>query len=136
MCYLAGGKIGLANWTPEGLIGQLFKTIGKHVPPPAGAKSPALWGTRARMAELFEPLASSIESAQRNFVFRYRSTEHWLEIFKTYYGPLLKAFASLAPPAQSALEHDLIRLLDQFNRSGDGSLVVPSEYLEVVITRH
>jgi ubiquinone/menaquinone biosynthesis C-methylase UbiE len=130
-----GGKIGLANWTPEGFIGQLFKTIGKHAPPPAGAKSPALWGTRARMAELFEPLASSIESAQRHFVFRYRSAEHWLEIFKTYYGPVLKAFASLAPPAQSALEHDLIRLLEQFNRSGDGSLVVPSAYLEVVITR-
>ena len=82
-----GGKIGLANWTPEGFIGQLFKTIGKHVPPPAGAKSPALWGTRARIAELFEPHAASIKSAQRNFVFRYRSPEHWLEVFKTYYGP-------------------------------------------------
>ena len=91
-----GGKIGLANWTPEGFIGQLFKTIGKHVPPPAGAKSPALWGTRARIAELFEPHATSIKSAQRNFVFRYRSPEHWLEVFKTYYGPVLKAFAALA----------------------------------------
>ena len=77
-----GGKIGLANWTPEGFIGQLFKTIGKHVPPPPGARSPALWGTRARLAELFEPHAASIESAQRHFVFRYRSPEHWLEIFK------------------------------------------------------
>ena len=131
-----GGKIGLANWTPEGFIGQLFKSIGKHVPPPPGAKSPALWGTRTRMAELFEPHASSIKSAQRHFVFRYRSPEHWLEIFKTYYGPVLKIFAALAPPAQSALEHDLMSLVGQFNRSGDGSIVVPSEYLEVVITRH
>ena len=90
-----GGKIGLANWTPDGFIGQLFKTIGKHMPPPAGAKSPALWGTRARIAELFEPHAPSIEAAQRNFVFRYRSPEHWLEVFKTYYGPLLKTFAAL-----------------------------------------
>ena len=130
-----GGKIGLANWTPEGFIGQLFKTIGKHVPPPPGAKSPALWGTRARLAELFEPHASSIKSAQRHFVFRYRSPEHWLEVFKTYYGPLLKAFAALAPAEQSALEHDLTSLIAQFNRSGDGSMVVPSEYLEVVITR-
>ncbi len=130
-----GGKIGLANWTPEGFIGQVFKTIGKHMPPPPGAKSPALWGTRARMAELFEPHASSIKSAQRHFAFRYRSLEHWLEVFKSYYGPVLKTFAALVPPAQAALEHDLISLAGQFNRSGDGSMVVPSEYLEVVITR-
>jgi ubiquinone/menaquinone biosynthesis C-methylase UbiE len=130
-----GGKIGLANWTLDGFIGQLFKTIGKHVPPPPGARSPALWGTRARLAELFEPHASSIKSAQRHFAFRYRSPAHWLEVFKTYYGPLLKTFAALAPPAQSALEHDLLSLIGQFNRSQDGSMVVPSEYLEVVITR-
>jgi ubiquinone/menaquinone biosynthesis C-methylase UbiE len=130
-----GGKIGLANWTPDGFIGQVFKTIGKHVPPPPGAKSPALWGTRARLAELFEPHASS-QSAQRHFVFRYRSPEHWLEVFKSYYGPLLKTFAALAPAAQAALEQDLLSLIGQFNRSGDRSMVVPSEYLEVVITRH
>ena len=96
----SGGQIGLANWTPEGFIGQLFKTIGKHLAPPPGARSPALWGTRARIAELFEPHASSIVPVQRHFVFRYRSPEHWLEIFKTYYGPVLKTFAALAPPAQ------------------------------------
>jgi hypothetical protein len=131
-----GGKIGLANWTPDGFIGQLFKTIGRHAPPPAGVKSPALWGTRARLGELFEPHASSIEAVQRQFVFRYRSAEHWLEVFRTYYGPVLKTFAALAPPAQSALEADLIGLVTQFNRSGDRCMVVPSEYLEVVITRH
>ena len=130
-----GGKIGLANWTPEGFIGQLFKTIGKHVPPPPGVRSPALWGTRARLAELFEPHAASIKSAQRNFVFRYRSPEHWLEVFKLYYGPLLKTFAALETAAQSALQRDVLTLIDQFNRSGDGSMVVPSEYLEIVITR-
>ena len=131
-----GGKIGLANWTPEGFIGQVFKTVGRHMPPPPGAKSPALWGTRARLAELFEPHATSIKSAQRHFVFRYRSPEHWLEVFRTYYGPVLKTFAALAAPAQAALEHDLISLVGQFNRSGDGTMVVPSEYLEIVITRH
>jgi ubiquinone/menaquinone biosynthesis C-methylase UbiE len=130
-----GGKIGLANWTPEGFIGQLFKTIGKHVPSPPGAKSPALWGTRARIGEMFEPHAAAIEAAHRNFVFRYRSPEHWLEVFKTYYGPLLKTFAALEPAAQAALRRDLVALIDQFNRSGDGSMVVPSEYLEIVITR-
>jgi ubiquinone/menaquinone biosynthesis C-methylase UbiE len=131
-----GGKIGLANWTPDGFIGQVFKTIGRHAPPPAGVMSPALWGTRARLGELFEPHASSIKSAQRNFVFRYRSPEHWLEVFKTYYGPLLKTFAALSPAAQSAFENDLKALIDRFNRSGDRSMVVPSEYLEVVVTRH
>jgi ubiquinone/menaquinone biosynthesis C-methylase UbiE len=131
-----GGKIGLANWTPEGFIGQVFKTIGRHVPPPAGARSPALWGTRARLAELFEPHAASIKSAQRNFVFRYRSPAHWIEVFRTYYGPLLKAFAALAPAGQAALEQDLVTLIGQFNRSGDATMVVPAEYLEVVVTRH
>jgi ubiquinone/menaquinone biosynthesis C-methylase UbiE len=130
-----GGKIGLANWTPDGFIGQLFKTIGRHVPPAAGAKSPALWGTRARIGELFGSHTAAITSAQRHFVFRYRSPEHWLEIFKTYYGPVLKAFGALQPPEQSALENDLMRLIGQFNRSGDRTMVVPSEYLEVVMVR-
>jgi ubiquinone/menaquinone biosynthesis C-methylase UbiE len=130
-----GGKIGLANWTPGGFIGQLFKTIGKHLPPPAGAKSPALWGTRERIGELFEANASSVKTAQRNYVFRYRSAEHWLEVFKTYYGPVLKAFAALQPAAQQALEADIGALIAQFNRSGDGTMVVPSEYLEIVVTR-
>jgi ubiquinone/menaquinone biosynthesis C-methylase UbiE len=131
-----GGKIGLANWTPDGFIGQLFKTIGKHVPPAPGARSPALWGTRARIAELFEPHAASVASAQRNFVFRYRSPAHWLEVFKSYYGPVLKTFAALDPTAQAALDRDLLALIDQFNRSTDGSMVVPSGYLEIVITRN
>jgi len=131
-----GGKIGLANWTPAGFIGQIFKTIGKHASPPAGAKSPALWGTPARIAELFEPRMASVASWQRNFVFRYRSPEHWLEVFKTFYGPVLKTFAALQPGAQAALERDVLAVIEQFNRSGDGSMVVPSEYLEIVITRH
>ena len=130
------GKIGLANWTPEGFVGQVFKTIGQHVPPPAGARSPALWGTRARLNELFERDAASISSAQRHFVFRYRSPEHWLNVFRTYYGPVLKTFAALPPDGQSALERDLIALVKRFNRAEDGTMAVPSEYLEVVITRH
>jgi len=130
-----GGKIGLANWTPEGFIGQLFKTIGKHVAPPAGVKSPALWGTRERLGELFGGEAASIKAEPRNFVFRYRSPEHWLEIFKTYYGPLLKAFAALDAGGQSALASDLMALIARFNRSGDGTMALPSEYLEIVITK-
>lgn len=130
-----GGKIGLANWTPEGFIGQVFKTIGRYLPPPAGARSPALWGTRARIAELFEPHAAAITTAQRHFVFRYRSPAHWLEVFRAYYGPLLKAFAALEPPSQAELERDLLALIDRFNRDRDGAMVAPAEYLEVVVTR-
>ncbi len=130
-----GGKIGLANWTPEGFIGQIFKTIGKHLPPPAGVKSPALWGTRARIHELFEAQASSIAIESRHFVFRYKSPEHWLQTFKTYYGPMLKAFAALEPAAQAVLEEDIKAQIKAFNRSGDTSVVVPGEYLEIVITR-
>jgi len=131
----SGGKIGMANWTPEGFIGQLFKTIGKHLPPPPGAKSPALWGTPARLTEMFGSQAASIKAERRHFVFRYRSAEHWLDIFKNYYGPVLKTFAALQPAAQTALQQDLVSLVDQFNRSGDDTMVVPSEYLEIVITR-
>ncbi|MGY4830941.1 class I SAM-dependent methyltransferase [Sphaerotilaceae bacterium SBD11-9] len=131
-----GGKIGMANWTPEGFIGQLFKTIGKHVPPPAGVQSPALWGSRARLVELFEMQAASIHTEARHFVMRYRSPAHWLEIFRSYYGPVLKAFAALdTADKQAALEADLVALLARFNRADDGTLVAPSEYLQIVITR-
>lgn len=130
-----GGKIGLANWTPEGFIGQLFRTIGAHVPPPAGARSPALWGTRARLDELFGSQASSIQTTPRNFVFRYRSPEHWIHVFSTWYGPMVKAFGALDPEGQSALHRELLALIGRFDRSGDGTMAVPGEYLEVVVTR-
>ena len=131
----SGGKIGLANWTPEGFIGQLFKTLGKYLPPPAGAKSPALWGTRTRIAEMFGPSAQVINAVPRNFVFRYRSPEHFLEIFKNYYGPMLKAFAALDAANQQGLRSDLLALIGRMNRATDGTMIVPSEYLEIVITR-
>jgi len=130
-----GGKIGLANWTPDGFIGQLFKTIGKYMPPPAGVKSPALWGTGARITEFFGAQASSIQLEQRDFVFRDRSAQHWLDVFKSYYGPLLKTFGALDPETRTALTDDLFELIKRFNRSGDKTMVVPSEYLEVVVTR-
>jgi SAM-dependent methyltransferase len=130
-----GGRIGLANWTPEGFIGQMFKTIGRHVPPPAGLKSPALWGTRERIETLFGAAAASIRAEPAHFVFRYRSPEHWLQVFRTWYGPLLKTFAALEPAAQAALAEDLLALVGRFNRASDGTMVVPSEYLEIVVTR-
>jgi ubiquinone/menaquinone biosynthesis C-methylase UbiE len=131
----SGGKIGLANWTPEGFIGQVFKTLGKYLPPPPGAKSPALWGTRARLDELFGDQAAAIKAEPRLFNFRYRSPEHFLDVFKTFYGPVLKAFLALDAATQENLRNDLHALIVRMNRSGDATMVVPSEYLEVVITR-
>lgn len=130
-----GGKIGLANWTPESFIGQLFKAIGKHVPPPPGLRPPALWGTEVRLAELFGESAASIDLQRRNFVFRYRSPAHWLEVFRTYYGPTKRAFEALDAQGGKELEQDILALLARGNRSGDGTLVLPSEYAEVVIVR-
>ena len=130
-----GGKIGLANWTPDGFIGQLFKTLGRYITPPAGAKSPALWGTRARLGELFGAGAAAIKTEPRQFAFRYRSPEHFLDVFKTYYGPMLKAFAALDGTGQQGLRRDLLALIGSMNRADDGSMVLPSEYLEVVISK-
>ncbi|GLR86982.1 class I SAM-dependent methyltransferase [Bradyrhizobium iriomotense] len=130
-----GGKIGLANWTPQGFIGQLFKTLGKHLPPPAGVKSPALWGTKARLEEMFGGQASEIAAEPRIFVFRYRSPEHWLDVFKSFYGPMLKAFAALDDNGQAALRRDLLGLVGEFNHADDGTVVVHSEYLEAVISK-
>src|SRR5208283_5102815 len=131
----SGGKIGLANWTPDGFIGQMFKTIGRYVPPPAGVKSPALWGTRERLVEMFGSAATSIETEARHFTFRYRSAEHYLDVLKTSYGPMLKAFAALGETEQTGLTDDLHALIARANKASDGTMVVPSEYLEVVVTK-
>jgi SAM-dependent methyltransferase len=130
-----GGRIGLANWTPDGFIGQLFKLIGKYVPPARGVKSPSFWGTQAGLDELFGNAAREIRVARREFVFRYRSPAHWVEVFRTYYGPMNKTLGALDPEQQAAFMQELLRLMESRNRSGDRSLVLPSEYLEVVVDR-
>ena len=130
-----GGRIAMANWTPDGFIGQVFKTVGKHVPPPAGVSSPAMWGTRDRLVALFGAESTDINAETRQFMFRYRSAEHMLEIFRGYYGPILKAFAAVEGEGQAALAEDLLALMRKFNRGGNAGLVIPSDYLEIVITR-
>jgi ubiquinone/menaquinone biosynthesis C-methylase UbiE len=129
-----GGTIAMANWTPEGFIGQVFRTIGKHLPPPPGAKSPALWGTREAIEAMFGAGAASIELVPQSFAFRYRSAEHFVEVFRTWYGPTHKAFQALGEGG-AGLEADLKALLDRLNTADDGTLVVPSAYVEVVIRK-
>jgi len=128
-----GGKIGMANWTPESFIGKLFKIIGQYVPPAPGVKSPALWGSKAHLDTLFGSKVTVV-AERKNFVFRYKSPKHWVEIFRNYYGPVVKAFAAIDPQAREALESDLYYLLNKLNIAEDDTLVIPSEYLEVVIT--
>lgn len=130
-----GGRIGLANWTPSGFVGEMFRAIGRHLPPPAGLKSPALWGTEERLRELFSERVTSLQTIRRNFLFRYRSPQHWLEVFRGYYGPMLKAFESLDGAGQQRLAADLLEVADRFNQACDGTLVAPAEYLDVVAVK-
>ena len=130
-----GGRIGLANWTPEGFIGQLFKVIGAYLPPPAGLKSPALWGTEPHIVALFGSQAADLRCVRKHFNFRYRSSAHWLQVFRDFYGPTHKAFAALDAAKQDGLEQDIVALLERLNVAGKSSLVVPSEYLEVVVVK-
>ncbi len=130
-----GGKIGLANWTPSGFIGQLLKVVAKYVPPPAGLTPPSRWGTEDHLAALFQTSAITIETASRDYTFRYRSPEHWVEVFRTLYGPVHKAFAALPSANQQALEREILGLIAESNVSGDKTVVIPAEYLEVVIYR-
>jgi SAM-dependent methyltransferase len=129
-----GGHIGLACWTPQGFLGDLFRAVAKYVPPIPGVQSPLLWGTRSHIDDLFSGSAS-IEHKVREFAFRYHSPEHWVEVFRSFYGPTHKAFQALDADRQAALEADLIALLQKWDRGGAGGLVVPGEYLETVITR-
>lgn len=131
----SGGRIGLANWTPQGFIGQMFKTLGRHVPPPAGALPPSRWGDEAQLREMFSGEIGSMDISHEHFNFRYRSASHFIDVFRTWYGPVHKAFASLEQEGARALEEDLTQLLNENNIGGASSLVVPSEYLEVVIVR-
>jgi ubiquinone/menaquinone biosynthesis C-methylase UbiE len=130
-----GGRIGMANWTPEGFIGRLFKVVGSFVAPPAGIRPAAAWGTETRLVELFGSHATDIKTERKICNFRYKSPEHWVEFFRTYYGPALKAFAALDLAGQKALDAAMRELATEWNRSTRGALVIPGEYLEVVVTR-
>ena len=130
-----GGRIGLANWTPEGFIGELFRVVGSFVPPPPGVQPPSTWGTETRIVELFGSSAHDLRTARRHFTFRYHSPEHWITVFRTFYGPVLKAFAAQDAAGQERLNAALLDLLHRHDRGAGAGLVVPSEYLEVVVTK-
>lgn len=130
-----GGKIGLANWTADGFIGRLFELMSAHVTPPPGLRSPMEWGSEPRLVELFGPRATDLRTTRKTYTFRYRSAEHWIEVFRTFYGPTHKAFGALDPAGQQALHAALVDFLERSNRGNGSSLCIPSEYLEVVVTK-
>jgi ubiquinone/menaquinone biosynthesis C-methylase UbiE len=130
-----GGRIGLANWTPDGFIGQMFKVLGRRVPPAPGTSPPSLWGVESHVRSLFGAGAGEIAVTPRTFNFRYRSATHFVEVFRRWYGPVHKAFAALPAEEAQGLETDLTALLDRLNTRGTKSLVVPGDYLEIVVTR-
>src|SRR5262249_51657170 len=130
-----GGRIGLANWTPEGFIGDLFRLVGRFAPPPAGVLPAAAWGSETRIVELFGAQASDIHTERKHHVFNYRSAAHWIAALRDYYGPIHRTFAALDAGGRTAFEHALLELLEKHNRGGKDALVIPSEYLEVVIHR-
>ena len=129
-----GGRIGIVAHTPDGFIGNLIKVIAKHAPPPAGLRSPIQWGTEARLRELFDGAIADLKAEKRFYTFRDRSPEHYIEYWRTFYGPTLKAFEAVGESGREALEADMLELIGRFNAADDGTMVVPSEYLEVVIS--
>ncbi|HEY6572471.1 MAG TPA: methyltransferase domain-containing protein, partial [Candidatus Eisenbacteria bacterium] len=130
-----GGRIGLASWTPDGFIGRLFEVMSRFVPPPPGLRSPMTWGTKERMMELFGPHAASVKTERRTYTFRYPSAEHWIEFFRTYYGPTHKAFAALDETGRKELHAALMELLGRCETVKGGPLAIPATYLEVVVTK-
>ena len=131
-----GGTIALANWTPDGFVGEMFRTIGAHVPPPAGVLPPPLWGSAARLEELFAGTVDELTVHPRTYTFRFRSADEFVEFFRRWYGPTTKAFGALEPEGQLALEADLVALVERHDRlGGGGAVAIPAEYVDVTARR-
>jgi SAM-dependent methyltransferase len=131
----SGGTIGMANWTPDGFIGDLFRTVGRHVPPPPGVRAPAEWGSEPRLRELFGDRVSDLRVTPRDFVFRFGTAEEFADYFRVNYGPTLKAFEALDEDRGKLLHADLVELATGHNTATDGTLRVPAAYLAVLATR-
>lgn len=130
-----GGKIGMGNWTPDGFWGQAFALIGKYLPPAPGVRPPPEWGTEHRLKELFGKSTSSMRIVRRSALFRYQDSKHWIRVFSTYFGPIMRVLANLEEPKRGAFLQELDETLNRFNKSGDSTLMVSADYLEVVAVK-
>lgn len=131
-----GGRIGMANWVPDGGVGKMFMTIAKHAPPPPGVSSPLLWGTEDHLRELLGDGVSELQVERRRSRQTFRSPNHFLEFFRTYFGPTKVAYERVGPDGEEALTADMKAYLEEYNKAGDrDALVLEPEYLQVVATR-
>jgi ubiquinone/menaquinone biosynthesis C-methylase UbiE len=130
-----GGKIGLANWTPESFPGAFRRVMAQYLPPPPGVPSPVRWGTETGLRELFGAGMASLEMTQRTLAQRYASAQHCVEHLRTNFGPVVAAFAALDAERQARLMRDMVEDAQRFNRSGDATFVVPCDYLEAVVVK-
>jgi len=128
-----GGTIGLASWTPDGFVGEMFDVITRHVPGPPGIESPMLWGTEEHLSQLFGAAVADARSTRRTFTLRFTSPEDFVADYRSFYGPILKAFAALDEAGQAALAADLARLAQRWDRNGGGSIAIPATYLESIL---
>ncbi|HWA14620.1 MAG TPA: class I SAM-dependent methyltransferase [Burkholderiales bacterium] len=131
-----GGRIAMGNWTPAGFWGQAFALVGRYLPPPAGVRPPSEWGTQKRLRELFGSSTSSLRIEERSALFRYRSSAHWIDVFSRYFGPIMRVLANVPEPKRGEFLRELDDTLNRFNKSGDGTLVVSADYLEVVAVKN
>jgi SAM-dependent methyltransferase len=130
-----GGRIGMANWVPDSGVGKMFMTIAKHAPPPPGVNSPLLWGTEERLRELFGDDISDLRVERRASRQAFRSADHFLDFFRTYFGPTKVAYERVGPEGEEALTADMRGYLEESNTAGDRALVLKPEYLQVVAAR-
>ncbi|HXQ89137.1 MAG TPA: class I SAM-dependent methyltransferase [Solirubrobacterales bacterium] len=130
-----GGRIGMANWTPGGSVGQMFQTIAKHAPPPPGVEPPLRWGDEGSVRELLGDGVSEISFERRLSRQPFRSADHYIEFFRTYFGPTQTAYERVGPEGEEALTSDLRSFLEAANTAGDRAMVLEAEYLQVIATR-
>jgi SAM-dependent methyltransferase len=131
-----GGFIAMANWTPTGFVGRMFKTVSSHVPPPPGMPPPVLWGDAAKVRERLNEAFSKLETNERNITFRFPfPPADVVEHFRNYFGPVQKAFGALDESGQAALRRDLEQLWTENNRATDGTTLGDAQYLEVIAVR-
>jgi hypothetical protein len=130
-----GGRIAMANWTAEGWVGEMFRAVGRHVPPPAGVRPATRWGSEEGLRELFGDRVSELQITRQIFVWRFESAQQYLDLFRTYYGPIVKAFESLDEAGRQALADGLLEACGRFAQPRNGTILVPAEYMEVVATR-
>lgn len=129
-----GGKVGMVNWCPDSYVGDLFRAIAAHIPPPPGVTPPGRWGDETYLKELWGDRVE-LSAPRRSFLFRFPNPGHHVDFFAQWYGPTVKAFEAVGDAGRQALRADILDAVARHNRADDGTLVLQMDYLEVVATK-